>query len=749
MIKLLKRVKGMGLPMVMIVLTLLVQAWAALALPGHIANIVDVGIQQGGIESAAPEYMRQNTFTELADMMSSEDTAVVMAAYRLIDSSSSEYAAYAEKSPNLGGDPIYVRQPSEDASLNERLSSIFGSAVLLNNVLYDTSGSYATYQPQLMEMIDPEIVAAYGSDYAGMLEAMGTEQSDKLIATAKSLFTNMSSGIIKQSGIAFVKNEYAEIGVDIEGNQFRYMWKEGGIMLGIAAINTIVSILTGYYQARLSSSIGNQLRKSIFAKVISFSNAEMERFSTASLITRSNNDIMHVSMMLNMGLRNLIYSPLMASGALVKAINIAPSLTWILCIAIVCVSCGVISLFRIVTPKFSIMQKFVDRINLVMREILNGLSVIRAFSTFKYEQERFDSANSDVRKINLFTSRTMGLMMPMMSLIMNGTTLCVVWFGAKVVNLGGMQVGDITAYMSYSMEVIMSFMMLSNMTIQLPRAVVSANRINAVLDSTTVINDPEVPKAFVPEKLGEVEFKNVSFAYPDAESNVISDISFTAKAGQTTAIIGGTGSGKSTIVTLLPRFYDVTEGEILVNGVNVKDMTQHELRSQIGYIPQKGLLFSGTIESNIRFGKPDMSDDDVLYAADIAQADSFIREKPYGYYDVIAQGGANVSGGQKQRLSIARAIAPKPRIYAFDDSFSALDFKTDAALRKALNEKLHGATILIVAQRISTIMNAENIIVLEEGKIVGQGTHAELLKNCDVYKEIAYSQLSEEELKNA
>ncbi len=745
MFKLFKKIDNLFIPMLCITLLLFVQAWTELEIPVHTANIINVGIQQGGIEQAVPEVATEEEINALKALMKSDEKALVDKSYHTVTSADAEYAAIKEDYPDISGKAYVLNEETSKADLTA-LDSAFSNAILLRTVVAGTNDSYKNYEADILSRMEEPY--ASDRDLAGMLASMSTSEADEFITTAQSLFTNISESLVTQAAISNIKASYEDLGFNVVSKQILYLVFEGLIMLGVTGISTVASIVMSYVQSRLGARVGTQLRKLVFNKVITFSNEEMEKFSTASLITRTNNDVMQITGMLNMGLRNIIYSPIMAIGGIIKAVQLNASLSWIMCVGVIFITVGVGSLFRIVTPKFQIMQKNNDRINLVVREILNGLPVIRAFSTFEYERGRFADANENVRSLSVWTSRMMGLMGPVMMLTMNGSSLLIVWFGAKAVNLGGMQVGDITAYINYSMQVIMSFHMLSNMSMQIPRAMVSAGRINEIIDSVNVIQDPAQPKEFVPEKMGEVEFRNVSFTYPDAEGAVIKDITFTAKAGETTAIIGGTGCGKSTLLNLIPRFFDATTGEILVNGVNIKEMTQHDLRTQLGYVPQKGLLFTGTIESNIRFGNAEMDDEEVLRAARIAQGADFIENMPYGYYEPIAQGGTNVSGGQKQRLSIARAIAPRPNIYLFDDSFSALDFKTDAALRKALNEELSDATIIIVAQRISTIMNAENIIVLDEGKIVGQGKHEDLLKNCDVYKEIAYSQLSEEELTN-
>ena len=534
----------------------------------------------------------------------------------------------------------------------------------------------------------------------------------------------------------------------MDKTQINYIFLSGVKMLGVALLSAALSVVVGFMASKVAAKTSMNLRSKVFKKVMSFSHTEMDKFSTASLITRSTNDIQQIQMVTVMMLRMILYAPILGIGAVIKVLNTNTSMTWIIALAVVVILAIVGVLFVTVMPRFKMLQKLVDKVNLVTREILTGLPVIRAFSTQKHEEERFDKANNELTKTNLFVNRVMSGMMPLMMFVMNGVTLLIVWNGGKGIDSGAMQVGDMMAFIQYAMQIIMAFLMMTMMSIMLPRAAVSAVRVDEVLNTEISIKDNEKVEEFDNNKKGVVEFNNVSFKYPDADEDILTNISFTAKPGETTAFIGSTGSGKSTLINLIPRFFDVTEGEILVDGVNIKNVSQHELRERIGYVPQKGVLFSGTIDSNLRYGRENATEKEIEKAAQIAQATEFIETKPEKYNTEIAQGGSNVSGGQKQRLSIARAIAKKPEIYIFDDSFSALDFKTDAALRKALKSETGNSTVLIVAQRISTILNAEQIIVLDEGKIVGKGTHKELLKNCEVYKQIALSQLSKEELEN-
>lgn len=578
-----------------------------------------------------------------------------------------------------------------------------------------------------------------------VLGMMPEEQRAQMVTQIGEKVDEMPETMLEQAATIYLKEAYKNLGMDTDKIQTGYMLRTGGKMLALAAVGMIVSMIVGFLASKVGASTGRDLRGKVFRKVVEFSNGEFDKFSTASLITRSTNDIQQIQMLTVMILRMVLYAPIMGIGGVFKVFHTNVSMSWIIGLAVVLIAMVVMVLFVVAMPKFKILQNLVDRLNLVTREILTGLPVIRAFSTEKHEEERFDQANKDLTKTNLFVNRAMTFMMPTMMLIMNAISILIVWVGANGINDGQMQVGDMMAFIQYTMQIIMAFLMICMISIMLPRAAVSATRVDEVLTSTTLINDPKQPK-HLKEGKGMVEFDHVSFRYPGAEEDVLHDISFTAKPGETTAIIGSTGSGKSTMVNLIPRFYDVTEGKITIDGEDIRNVTQHELRDQLGYVPQKGVLFSGTIASNILYGNPDGSEETMMEAAKVAQAAEFIEEKPKCYDSRISQGGGNVSGGQKQRLSIARAIAKDPKIFIFDDSFSALDYKTDVTLRKALKEHTVNSTVIIVAQRISTILHAEQIIVLDEGKIAGIGTHKELLKNCDVYYQIAASQLSEKEL---
>lgn len=703
------------LPVLGIVALLVIQAVCDLSLPDYTSKIVNVGIQQGGIENSAPEQIRQSEMEKLLLLVPEESRDAVLEKYTL----------------NTERDPTVYEQKRLSGKEQEDLNGILEKPIFLVYML--ESGQVEGMPGE----ITPEILQG--------MEAQGISL-DQVMDELDQKLGEMEGSILTQSDILYVQQEYEALGVDVGAIQIQYIVIAGLKMLGLALAAMLATVIVTLLASRTAAGVAKNLRNDVFQKVVSFSNQEFEKFSTASLITRSTNDIQQIQMLLVLLLRIVFYAPIVAVGGCIMALQKNSSMFWVIGVAMVAVLSLVVVLFSITMPRFKLMQKLVDKLNLVSREILSGLWVIRAFGTQKYEEKRFDGVNRDLTKTNLFVNRVMTCMMPAMMLTMNAVTVLIVWVGADKINAGGMQVGDLMAFIQYTMQIVMSFLMISMMSIMLPRATVSANRIQEVLETEVEIADPARPEDFVPSKTGEVEFQDVSFRYPGADEDVLENITFTAKKGETTAFIGSTGSGKSTLINLIPRFYDVTKGRILVNGRDVRDVTQHELRARIGYVPQTGVLFSGTIESNLKYGGDSISDRDMEQAAQIAQATEFIGAKPDGYQSEISQGGGNVSGGQKQRLSIARAIAKHPEIYIFDDSFSALDYKTDVALRKELKEKTAGATVLIVAQRISTILHAEQIIVLDEGKIVGKGTHEELLQSCEVYQQIALSQLSKEEL---
>jgi len=736
MLKLIKEFKPFIVSILIIVGLLFLQARTELALPDYMSDIVNVGIQQNGIENLVPQVIKADTMDKIMIFLDDDEKALVDRSYKLIGKdnlSQNEYQELIKKYPALEIENLYILNTNSKNDIEE-MNLYLGKTLLVIGAIEEGAIQSFMNLPQ-------------GTDPFMVLKQLPREQIDALKIRMDEQFKTLPEGIITQSAITYIKSLYEEIGISIKRLQTNYILYIGGIMLLISLIGMGASIAVGFLSARISSGLGRNLRDKVFKKVTTFSNSEFNDFSTASLITRSTNDIQQVQMFTVMLLRMVFYAPILGVGGVVRALRTNTSMAWIIAVGVMAILTLVIVIFSTAMPKFKKMQKLVDNVNRVMREALTGILVIRAFNTQKVEEEKFDNANMDLTKTNLFVSRIMAVMMPTMMFIMNSVTLLIIWIGAKEIENGSIQVGDMMAFMQYTMQIIMSFLMISMISIMLPRASVSALRISEVLNKEITIKDPVHPKELRKDVKGILEFRNVSFKYPGAEEYVLKNISFTANPGETTAFIGGTGSGKSTLINLIPRFFDVTEGQILLDGQDIRDIKLHDLRERIGYVPQKSVLFTGTIESNIRYGKnADVSDEEVQKAIEIAQAKEFINEKEKGLLSEISQGGTNVSGGQKQRLSIARALAKKPEIFIFDDSFSALDFKTDAALRKAMTEELKDRTLLIVAQRISTIMNSEKIIVLDEGEIVGMGTHKELLKNCEVYRQIALSQLSEEEL---
>lgn len=701
MLKMLKYMKKSIGWILLIVILLFVQAYSDLALPEYTSRIVDTGIQQKGIPDAVPDKIRETTLNELTALMDADDASQVSDAYTEAEDGVCQL---------------------KDVSTSEReeLNDSLGMAMMISMALSS-------------EGIDPTQIPP--------------EQIQAMLDQANEQTEQLSDSIVTQMAVTFVQQEYEAIGEDLDRIQMNYILHSGVQMLGLALISMIAAVLVTFLASRVAALLGHDLRNLVYRKVISFSSAEMNHFSTASLITRSTNDIQQVQMLMTMVFRIVLYAPIIGIGGIMKVLRTESGMTWILGVAVCALAVLILVLVVVAMPRFKKLQSMIDRLNLITREILTGLSVIRAFSAEKHEEERFEEANHRLMKTNLFVNRCMTFMMPLMMLIMNGISVLIVYVGAHHIDEGALQVGDMMAFIQYTMQIIMAFLMISMLSVMLPRASVSANRIVEVLDTDVSIREPEQAKLPEQDRKGEVEFSHVSFRYPGAEEEVLHDITFTAKKGETVAFIGSTGSGKSTLVNLIPRFFDVTEGAIRVDGVNIREMDLKDLRSRLGYVPQKGVLFSGTIESNLRFGAEHASMDDLNKAADIAQATEFISQKEDGMASPIAQGGTNVSGGQKQRLSIARAIAKHPEIYIFDDSFSALDYKTDAALRQALKRETSDATTLIVAQRISTILHADKIMVLDSGTVVGCGTHKELMETCEVYQQIARSQLSEEELK--
>ncbi len=753
MLKVLKYLKNSAVSVIAIIALLCLQAATDLALPDYTSKIVNVGIQQGGIENAAPEAIRKSQMDQLL-LFTKEDESILKQ-YRLVSKDSldqKEYDKLVKKYPELEKQEIYVKnnlKEEEQETLNNQMARPMMIASSFQKE--ETKEKIKEQMADAMQnMPESQRIAMAQMSVMEILQSMPEEQLDKVLEKINEQLDGMSGSILEQAAISATKEEYKALGADVDKIQNDYIFLSGLQMLGVALISMTAAVLIMLLSSRVAAKLGKTLRDKVFQKVLGFSTKEFREFSTASLITRSTNDIQQIQMLLTMLFRVVVYAPIIGIGGLLHVIRTSDtSMAWIIGLAIAAVIGIVLILFIVAMPKFKKLQDLIDKINMVAREILTGIPVIRAFNTQKREEARFDKANDDLMKTNVFVNRAMSMMMPALMFVMNSVMILIVWVGGHNVEQGIMQVGDMMAFIQYTMQIIMSFLMISMISIMLPRASVSANRINEVLETKPSIKDKDEKalKAFQEDKKGLVEFRNVSFRYPDADTEILTDIDFVAKPGETTAIIGSTGSGKSTIVNLIPRFYDVTGGELLVDGVNVKDVPQKELRKRIGFVPQKGVLFSGTIESNIKYGNEQMTDEQMEKAASIAQATEFIQAKEEKYTAPIAQGGSNVSGGQKQRLSIARALAIDPEIFVFDDSFSALDLKTDKTLREALSSQTENKTVIIVAQRISTIMNAEQIIVLEEGKIVGKGTHEELMENCDTYKQIALSQLSEEELK--
>ena len=723
MLKVFKYLKSSIFSVLAVILLLFVQAYLDLTLPDYTSKIVNVGVQQGGIENAAIETIGEDTLNKLVLFMDTDDKKYILNQYK--------------KTDTYQGENIYELKEDSDT---EKVSSIMAKPMLIVSFAEQSNNN----SDETVSFNLPE-----GVDLYQALSRMSDAEREKMLKSINKEIKDIPDTIIDQAAVSYVKAEYQRIGVDTDQIQTMYIFKVGLIMLGIALAAMLVGILIVFIGSRMAARLAKTLRHKVFTKVVGFSKNEIKTYGQSSLITRTTNDVQQVQMVVVFLLRVVFYAPIIGIGGVMKAIRTNADMTYIIGVAVVAILAVVITLFAIAMPKFNRVQKLIDKLNLVTREILSGLPVIRAFSNERHEEERFEEANKLLTKVNLFINRAMSFMMPIMMLVMNFVCLVIVYQGAKGVDSGAMQVGDIMAYIQYTMQIIMAFLMISMMSIMLPRANVSAKRIMEIIETEDTIYNSDHLVDFKPEERGKVEFKNVSFRYPDADYDVITDINLVANPGETTAFIGSTGSGKSTLINLIPRFYDVTDGELLVDGVNIKDVDLHELREKIGFVPQKGVLFTGTIKDNIKYGNENITDEDVDKALEVAQATEFVSKLKGGVDYDISQGGTNVSGGQKQRLSIARAIAKNPDIYVFDDSFSALDFKTDAKLRGELAKITKDKTVLIVAQRISTIMNADKIVVLNEGSVVGIGTHKELMKNCNVYKEIALSQLSKEELENA
>ena len=805
--KLLKFLKPYAGAVVAIVCILVVQAYCDLSLPTYTSDIVNVGIQQGGIDETVPDTISKKDLNHLLLLVKSDQQDTVKNAYTKSEKNYDYKGTVMELKSSVKEDEKKMGELSEILAKPMLLASGFDSGSdmtekIENQLRTQMKKQVETKQAEAkaqMEEAQKEAQAKIQEQFAGalaaaqtpeaqaqvqaqmqaakqqaaaqmqeaqkqaaaqmseipdfdkmdiyeMLDFMGADGRDQLVKQMNKQLNKMQDSIIEQASSVYIKNAYDHVGVDTDKIETNYILNTGGKMLALAFLGMAASILVGLLASRVGAGVGRGLRENVFRKVVGFSNAEFDKFSTASLITRSTNDIQQIQLLIVMILRMVLYAPIMAIGGIWKVFHTNVSMSWIIGVAVAVIVVIVAFLFFVVMPKFKLIQTQVDNLNLVSREILTGLSVIRAFGTQKHEEERFDDANKALTKTNLFVNRAMTFMMPLMMFVMNSITVLIVWVGGHSINDGAMQVGDMMAFIQYTMQIIMAFLMICMISVMLPRAAVSASRVDEVLTSETMIHDPQMPKKIPEAGKGKVVFDHVCFRYPGAEEDVLHDISFTAEPGKTTAFIGSTGCGKSTLVNLIPRFYDVTGGKITIDGEDIKDITQHELREKLGYVPQKAVLFSGDIASNIMYGNPDGSHEEMVEAASIAQATEFIEQKKKKYESPISQGGANVSGGQKQRLSIARAIAKHPDVYIFDDSFSALDYKTDATLRAQLKDKTADSTVMIVAQRISTILHADQIIVLEDGQIVGKGTHKELLKNCDAYYQIASSQLSEKEL---
>jgi len=749
MLRLRQYLKPYTLIIGVVIALLFAQAMLDLALPDYLARIVNTGVQLSGIETAVPEALRQERLEQLVLFMSDEDETAVREAFTLVETGSAEANNYIETYPTLAQQSIYVLNDlSRDQidQLNAPLARSWVVVAALEQAMKDPEAAAQMFgggDAQFdLSRIPP------GTDLFAMISQLPAVQRDQIGSAITERIDSLGASFIDQAAVAGVKAEYEALGRDVTQLQTRYILRTGAIMLVITLLSALCTIGVAYLAARVASGSGRDLRSAVFKKVESFSSAEFDQFPTASLITRNTNDITQLQMMTVITLRLVFYAPILGVGGIIRAMRTGPSMWWTIALAVVILIGVIITLISIALPRFRIMQKLVDRLNLVARENLSGMLVVRAFNMEPFEEERFDKANDELAANTLFVGRLMAIMMPIMMLILNVLSITILWVGAHQVELGTMQVGDMMAFLQYALQIVMAFLMMSMLFILLPRAAVSADRVADVLETEPIILDPAQPVRLNGDFRGKVEFRNVSFRYPGADEDVLHNISFSALPGETTAFIGSTGSGKSTVVNLIPRFYDVTEGEILLDDIDIRTVTQHELRDRIGYIPQRGVLFSGTIASNLRYANEFASDDELLAAVATAQAVDFVGSKPEGLNTEISQGGTNVSGGQRQRLSIARALVKDAPIYIFDDTFSALDFKTDAALRRALNRSVGQSTKLVVTQRVATIKDAEQIIVLDNGRVVGQGTHEELMEDCETYQEIALSQLSMEELQS-
>jgi ATP-binding cassette subfamily B multidrug efflux pump len=737
--KLIKYLRPYGWLILIIFALLFGQAISDLSLPGFMSDIVNVGVQQGGIDSAVPEAIRASEFDKITLFMTATERAEVVAAYLKLEWTSPpnpDYIKYARQYPALADTPVY-RLNTGDKTRRAELNTIFG-AYIPTVAAIEQGGLSAAGSG--LPSLPP------GTDPFELLKQLPPDQLSAARSAIAATTADIPNAQLKQYATVYISAEYKALGMNVGNIQIRYMLRIGMLMLLLTLASVAASVAVGYLSARIASGLGRDLRRKLFVRVESFSNTEFDKFSTASLITRSTNDITQIQMLMVMLFRFVFYAPILATGGIIKLLAADRSMLWIIAAAVGVLLTMMITMFIVAIPRFESVQKLIDKLNLVTREMLTGLMVIRAFNTQRHEESKFDSANAELTRTNLFINRILVFLMPAMMLIMNGVMLLIIWVGAHQVDTGTTKVGDLMAFMQYAMQIIFAFLMISAIFVMLPRASVSAQRVSEVLETDPVIKDPVKPVDFDPNLAGLVQFNDVSFRYPGAEDDVLKNITFTARPGETTAFIGSTGSGKSTLVNLIPRFYDATGGHVLVDGVDVRDATQHALRDKIGYISQKAVLFSGTIDSNIRYGNQGATPEEVKRYAETAQSLDFISTSDQGYQTTVSQGATNLSGGQKQRVAIARALAKRPEIYIFDDSLSALDFKTDAALRRALKKETARATVLIVTQRVSTVMGAEQIVVLDNGTVAGVGTHRDLMDHCGVYREIALSQLSKEEL---
>lgn len=745
MLRLIKYAKPYRISVLLAIVLLFIMGNADLALPDYLSRIVNVGIQSSGVEGAAPQAIRRSQLENLFLFISAEEKEVVLTNYTLVDETTPDYANQLEKYPALANEPVYILNDLQETDL-DRLNDILTRPMVLVNGINqavenpDQAGSLVGGLPFDLSKLPT------GADPFTMLKTLPAEQLAQINSAITDQLNAIEPSLLDQMAVAAVKYEYQALGLDIESVQTNYILRTGGIMLLLSLVAAVCSITVSFLAARTSAGMARDIRKDVFTKVESFSSEEFNSFSTASLITRSTNDVTQVQNVIFMIIRMAFFAPILGIGGVIRAVDKSPNMWWIIALSVIVLIGLIMVAFSIAIPKFKVIQTLVDRLNLVTRENLSGMMVIRAFNKQDFEEQRFDKANKDLVKTGLFINRTMVTMLPLIMLLMNILSIIIIWVGSHQIAASTLQIGDMMAFMQYAMQIMSAFLNLSMLFIFLPRAAVSGDRIADVLEKEIVIKDPVNPKKLPNPVLGKVEFEDVDFAYPDAEDDVLHDISFTALPGQVTAFIGSTGCGKSTVVNLIPRFYDVSKGRVLLDGVDVRDITQENLRRQIGYVPQQGNLFSGTIESNLHIADENASEEVLKESLEIAQASEFVFAETEGLEGEIAQGGTNVSGGQKQRLSIARALVKKPPVFIFDDSFSALDFKTDATLRKALKEKTGESTVLIVTQRVATVKSADQIIVLDDGRIVGKGRHHELMQTCQEYQEIATSQLSKEEL---